>query len=101
MKVLTVRQPWASRIIAGKKKSEFRGRPTRYRGSVAIHAGLQAERGETDEMPRGAIIGVVEIVGCRELEPGRFAWKLANPRALKKPIPARGQLGLWNYPRDL
>lgn len=30
---------------------------------------------------------------------GRFAWKLRNTRQLTKPIPAQGQLSLWNYPQ--
>lgn len=30
---------------------------------------------------------------------GRFAWELSDTRQLVKPIPAKGQLGLWNYPQ--
>lgn len=29
--------------------------------------------------------------------PGRFAWILDDVEILKEPIPAKGQLGLWNY----
>ena len=29
--------------------------------------------------------------------PGRYAWLLANIRALETPIPCKGALGLWNY----
>lgn len=29
--------------------------------------------------------------------PGRYAWLLADVRALPEPIPAKGALGLWNY----
>jgi hypothetical protein len=29
---------------------------------------------------------------------GRFAWLLADIRALPEPIPARGALGLWDVP---
>jgi activating signal cointegrator 1 len=29
--------------------------------------------------------------------PGRFAWLLADIRALPEPIPCKGALGLWNY----
>lgn len=29
--------------------------------------------------------------------PGRYAWLLANVRALPTPIPAKGQLGLWEW----
>lgn len=28
---------------------------------------------------------------------GRYAWKLSDVKMLKKPIPAKGQLGLWDY----
>ena len=39
MKVLTIRQPWASLIIHGYKKFEFRSWQTKYRGDLLIHAG--------------------------------------------------------------
>jgi hypothetical protein len=29
---------------------------------------------------------------------GRYAWELVDVKVLQKPIPAKGQLGLWNYP---
>jgi hypothetical protein len=28
---------------------------------------------------------------------GRYAWLLANIKALPEPIPCKGALGLWNY----
>ena len=40
MKTLTVRQPWASLIAAGVKTIETRSWSTKYRGPLAIHAGL-------------------------------------------------------------
>ena len=33
--------------------------------------------------------------------PGRYAWLLADIRALPEPIPARGQLGLWTWDGEL
>ncbi len=33
--------------------------------------------------------------------PGRYAWLLADIRALPEPIPARGALGLWEYEGDI
>lgn len=39
MKFLTIRQPWASLIAVGAKTIETRGWSTKYRGSLAIHAG--------------------------------------------------------------
>jgi hypothetical protein len=29
---------------------------------------------------------------------GRFAWRMADMKRLTVPIPAKGQLSLWNYP---
>ncbi len=31
-----------------------------------------------------------------DYSPGRYAWLLANARALPEPVPAKGALGLWN-----
>lgn len=31
-----------------------------------------------------------------DYSPGRYFWTCANPVLLDKPIPAKGQLGLWN-----
>ena len=41
MKVLTIRQPWASLIAVGAKTIETRPFSTKYRGPLAIHAGLK------------------------------------------------------------
>lgn len=80
-----------------------------------------------EQLPLGAVLGTVELVDCLkvislskgmailsdgsevtgdELEfgdytPGRYAWKLRNPVKYDKPIPARGQQGLWNWEDDL
>lgn len=40
MKALTVRQPWASLIALGVKTVETRSWSTKYRGPLAIHAGM-------------------------------------------------------------
>ncbi|MBU2700609.1 hypothetical protein Ga0466249_001701 [Sporomusaceae bacterium BoRhaA] len=40
MKAITILQPWASLIACGEKKIETRLWPTKYRGPIAIHAGL-------------------------------------------------------------
>ncbi len=124
MKVLTIKQPWAQLIIEGYKKYEFRSWKTKYRGKILIHAGMSLEK---DIVPRfldyklnftlGAIVGEAELVDCilvdkefndelRKIDPivyGRsnhietYAWKLINIKKYEKPIPVKGQLGLWNY----
>lgn len=44
MKVLTIRQPWASLIILGYKRFEFRSWKTSYRGDLLIHAGKMIDK---------------------------------------------------------
>ena len=127
MKVLTVRQPWASAIMSGAKTVENRTwMPQRIwepGDRIAIHAGAAIDR----EAPaflldaehlrdRGVVLGTVRVLsihgagmtGCKlhhcEKNPwamwgdGMHHWMLAAPRLLVTPIPARGQLGLWTSP---
>jgi hypothetical protein len=41
VKALTLWQPWAGFVAAGMKRIETRSWPTKYRGEVAIHAGMK------------------------------------------------------------
>ncbi|MEK3796350.1 ASCH domain-containing protein [Paenibacillus sp. FSL R7-0204] len=85
MKVLTIRQPWATLIALGEKQIETRSWRTAYRGELAIHAGMQvnkaicrtepyqsllARHGYTaDNLPTGRIIAVSRLVDCCEVTP--------------------------------
>ena len=44
MKVLTIKQPWATLIMQGDKKYEFRSWKTKYRGEIYIHAGKSIDK---------------------------------------------------------
>jgi hypothetical protein len=123
MRALSVRQPWAELILDGRKTIECRSRPTRITGRVWIYASRgradRAPRGAPvyiDALPRGLLIGSVEIVGCRRLRRGDsaaacfsvstddFAWLLADPQRLAIPIPPeRHPQPMFFYPfgRDL
>jgi ASCH domain len=110
MRALTIRQPWASLMVAGEKDVENRGWTTRYRGALAIHAGQRLDEDlkpwqrsivqRIDDLPRGAIIGIVDLVDVvrdsrsQWAEPGSYHWLLTNPRPIE-PVPMRGRLGLW------
>lgn len=96
MKALTIRQPWASEIIAGTKAIEYRTRRTHYRGELLIHAAKVRCPDEPD-LPLGVILGRVELVDCQESD-GRYEWLLRNPCRFTTPIPCTGQLGLWTPP---
>jgi len=124
MKVLTIREPWASLIINGYKEYEFRSWKTNYRGKLLIHAGMGLDK---DYLKRfndynlnctsGAIIGEVTLTDCilvdekfdnklKEIDPivycktsytSTYAWKLENVIKYDNPIYIKGKLGLWNY----
>lgn len=121
MKAITVCQPYASAIIAGPKRVENRTRPWSFRGRLLIHAGKSmkfmgtltalelADWPEYDESKLifGAILGSVEVYDCVELRTpmrddvwacGPYCLLLRAPEQLKKPIPYRGALGLFEVP---
>lgn len=110
IKALTIRQPFASLVMAAVKTTENRTWRTNYRGRLLIHAGARDDReamarhGDLlDEYPRGAILGTVELLDCvRDSESewavdGLWHWQLADPQPFESPIPATGKLGLWTF----
>ncbi len=124
MKVLTIKEPWATLIIDGHKKYEFRSWKTNYRGKILIHAGLSLEKEQLKkfkdynlECSKGMIIGEADLVDCilvteefdnelKSIDPivygnsghvQNYAWKLENVKKYDEYIPAKGKLGLWNY----
>lgn len=110
LKVLTVRQPWASLITAGIKNIENRSWYTSHRGPLAIHAGKGTDVSDWNETlgdaPAAAIIGIVDVIDCvRDSDSewaidGEWHWVLANARPLPQPIPATGKLGLWRLDEE-
>ena len=81
MYALTIKQPWASLIMAGLKRVENRTWRTNYRGPLAIHAGRTVDRdaAETldaagidpqdfEDAPRGVILGVVDLIDVIEMD---------------------------------
>lgn len=123
MKVLTVKQPYASLIANKYKKYEFRSWKTKYRGELYIHAGKGIDKDRINifsdyniEYPSGYIIAKANLVDCilvdekmdeelRKINPkvysnnhvGYYAWKLEDIEILKEPIKANGKLSIWNY----
>jgi hypothetical protein len=132
MLALSIQQPWAQLIALGRKRIETRGWRTAHRGPLAIHASksfAEASRQlcfqepfrrdlaaagfiHSADLPRGAIIGTVELVACvpsdsildeltdaerlyGDLGPGLWAWRLADARPLDLPLPMTGHLGLF------
>lgn len=107
MRVLTVRQPWASLIVAGHKDVENRTWATTYRGRVLIHAASRLDpTGPATDLPTplGVVLGSVEIVDCVRNAASPWAcpdcwhWMLARAEAWRYPVPHRGGLGLRHAP---
>ena len=122
MKALTIKQPYASLIVNGYKRVEFRTWKTNYRGKILIHAGLSSDKESLNnfesynlEYVKGAIIGEADIVDCVLIDDkldkklreenflvygknhvGQYAWMLDNMIKYKDPIYKKGKLGLWN-----
>ena len=77
MKVLTIKQPWATLIMQGDKRFEFRSWQTKYRGDLLIHAGKGIDKDAMkrlakylpDEIPLGKILGKVTLVDCIRMCP--------------------------------
>lgn len=124
MKVLTIKEPWATLIIEKHKEYEFRSWKTNYRGKILIHAGLGIDKDALKSLgdynlniSPGYIIGEAEIVDCIKVDEslndnlkkkniliyGRsnhvnsYAWKLSNIKKYYNRIQVKGKLGLWNY----
>ena len=82
MKALSIRQPWAHRILREGKDIENRDWPTRYRGPVLIHAGIKIDCDcVTDSHSEWFF--------------GQYGFVLANPHPLPL-IRCRGMLGFFS-----
>lgn len=94
MRALTLTQPWASLVIWGEKWLETRSWATAYRGPLVIHAAkaiprdvMEMVKGECLDsegyfwaafqrnfvayptgLPRGSVLGTVELVNCVPVE---------------------------------
>lgn len=142
MKALTIIQPWATLLAAGKKRIETRSWKTNYRGEILIHArgmkynyfldvcqsrkelipyfrdaGIGSDA-DLQALPFKAIVGKAVLVNCVQIDaltaelirkqhpeeyafgnfaPGRYAWVMEDAVLFKKPVPASGKQGLWNW----
>ena len=121
MKVLSIKEPFATLISNGKKRIETRSWKTKYRGELYIHASI-AKIDKKTHVSRtlfdyGQIICKCNLVDCIYMtkefvedikkdtqeyicgryEEGRYAWVLDDIEILSEPIDAKGKLGIWNY----
>ena len=101
MKVLTIKQPWATLIMQKDKRFEFRSWQTKYRGDLLIHAGKgldkeamkRLEKYIPSDMPTGKIKDIYTKSSFKE----NYGWQMENVEVFEKPIEAKGKLSLWEY----
>jgi hypothetical protein len=113
-RALSVWQPWAWALVQGLKDVENRSRRTNWQGWLWIHAGLRLDHDalgqllaqgvpvpEASLLPRGCLVGAVELTGCvrdspsRWAVPGQWHWQVGRSWALPEPIEVAGRLGLF------
>lgn len=127
MKVITIKQPFASLIAEGLKKYEFRSWKTKYRGDILIHAGKSIDQKAMKrfshldlDYPTGCIIAKATITDCvyvdtelkkqlRQIDENVYLGAISKDDSeieygfklenIEKiePIYINGKLGLWNY----
>ena len=126
MKVLTIKQPYASAVVYGYMEFEFRSWKTNYRGEIYIHAAKAKSKAsnasiastylKSRENPEHIICKCLlknciymdedfinevkknkEEYNSGHYEVGRYAWQLEVIEVLEEPIYAKGQLGIWNF----
>ncbi len=130
MKVITIKQPFATLIAEGFKEYEFRTWKTKYRGEILIHAGKGIDKKAIErfkhlglEYPTGCIIAKVTLTDCvyvddalvecltkkdpevyygmiHKKEWNGYGFKLENVRKIK-PISINGKLSLWEYEGEI
>lgn len=126
MKVITIKQPFASLIADGLKRYEFRTWRTKYRGDILIHAGKSIDKKAMNKFkhlgldyPIGCIIAKATISDCICIDSNMkkklneenplvysgvvkdsnwvgYGFQLDNVEKLK-PIYVNGKLSLWDY----
>lgn len=126
MKVITIKQPFATLIAEGIKEYEFRTWKTKYRGEILIHAGKGVNKKAMEkfahlnlEYPSSAIIAKVNLIDCVVIDDKmRKVLQEKNPLVYEnvikhtdwegygfqlekvekiEPIPINGKLSLWDY----
>ena len=108
IRAISIRQPYAEQILQGKKVFEYRKKLTRIRERVYIYAALK-EAVDADEhdyaligkafasLPKGVVVGTVEIAGCLRNGKKGYKYELCRPRRLKKYLKPKNQPqpGFW------
>ena len=123
MRVITLKQPWATLVAEGLKKYEFRSWTYNYRGEILINAGKGIDKEAMKKFehfnlnyPHSKIIAKVKILDCIELndeinkqiieenelvygnkyDRTGYAWKLELLEKINDSKEMSGKQGIWN-----
>ena len=126
MKVITIKEPYATLIAEGYKEYEFRVWKTSYRGDILIHASKNIDKENSKRFENmnltyspGKIIAKATITDCilvdeefskkmlekdpivyknlsRKRDKKLYGFKLENVEKIN-PIEVNGKLSLWEY----
>jgi len=127
MKVITLKQPWATLVAEGLKKYEFRSWKLNYRGEILIHTGKGIDKDAMDKFkhlnlnfPHSRIVARVNILDCIELNQEinkniikqnelvyghkynrtGYAWKLEVIEKINNNKEVSGKQGIWNLEKE-
>lgn len=121
VRVITLKQPWASLVVNGLKIYEFRNMNYSYRGKILIHAGKGFDKDAMERVkdynldyPTAKILAEVEIVDCIKIDNNfneminklnspvygnkkrtGYAWKLENINKINIDKTINGKQGIW------
>ena len=126
MKVITIKQPFATLIAEGLKEYEFRTWKTKYRGPILIHAGKGIDKSAMKryehlnlEYPTSCIIAQSHLIDCIKIDDKTreflqkknpeiyhsiikhtdwegYGFQLEHTKKIV-PITVNGNISLWNY----
>jgi len=122
---LGIRQPWAELILRGIKTIEVRSLDTQVRGPIYVYASkklsdhpaaeaaIEQFRLDIDSLPRGVVVGTVDLHETAPATPadavaaclpapaleGRWCWHLQQAERFAEPLAVRFlPYGVWFYP---
>lgn len=109
MRAISIRQPWAEKILRKCKKYEYRKTACRILNErVYIYAAPKVEKKERDEfanmgmkprdLPTRVLVGTIEFESCTGSSKN-YKWKIKNPQRLKRNRKPKGKpQPIWFYP---
>ena len=121
MKCLSISQPFADLVVAGKKTIELRKWNTNFRGEFLIHSPIKVRTEDARRLKiskkfvTGAIIGKAEIYDVKKynsksevnsdykkhfasknFHDRRYGFLIKNAKLFRVPIPYKGKLGFFD-----